>query len=48
MDGEAAEPPAGLDGPVFWVLGELEDLQSGLGAAAQAQQTPQGESQLVR
>lgn len=47
MEGETAEPPAGLDGAIFHVLGELQHLQASLGAATQAHQAPQGESELV-
>lgn len=48
VDGEASEPPASLDGAVLQVLGELQHLQTSVGAAAQAQQAPQRQSQLVQ
>lgn len=48
VEREAAEPPAGPDGPIFQVFGELQHLQASLGAAALAQQAPQRESQLVQ
>lgn len=47
MEGEATEPPASPDGPIFQVFGELQHLQTSLGTATQAQQAPQGESELV-
>lgn len=47
MEGKTFDPPAGSDGPVLQVLGELQDLQSNLSVVEQRHETPQGEGQLV-
>lgn len=47
VKGETFDPPAGLDGPILHVLGELQNLQPDLSVVTQTQETPQGEGQLV-
>jgi len=47
-EGEAPDPPAGLNAAVLQVLGELQHLQAGLGVVTQAQEAPQGEAELVQ
>lgn len=47
VKGKTFDPPAGLDGPVLHVLGELQNLQADLSVITQAEGAPEGEGQLV-
>lgn len=47
VEGKTFNPPAGLDGPILHVLGELQNLQPDLSVITQTQEAPQGQGQLV-
>lgn len=48
MKWKTFDPPAGLDGPVLHVLGELQNLQPNLSVITQSQEAPKGEEELVQ
>lgn len=47
VKGKTFDPPAGLDGPILHVLGELQNLQPDFSVITQAEEAPEGEGQLV-
>lgn len=48
VKGKTFDPPAGLDGPVLHVFGELQNLQPNLSVITQSQKAPEGEDELVQ